>query len=588
MKSVCKRQITSLVYLLRSSTLGFAKPSIFSSSTLRFLLHRSAEDTNERAITSPTIWRTPNFQRVMADPALGEEDEDLKLAIAMSLRDAGNSGSLDVAAPQIDSHMRQEVGTSAESPAVLDDSPVPINPEPGLSTKEQRLQGEGQGPLEVTRAPPGLLGLDRAAMERERLERKRKAEDCSIADRALPTKRTRVAAKSPVRNAIASQTAPQPSHSGLQFPSGVVKKTWALGFPREDDIKIEEVLQRSDLQLAVLSSFQWDIDWLFSKLDRKKTKAILVMQAKEDSTKDQYRQETALMENLRLCFPPMPGNVSCMHSKLMLLSHPTHLRIVVPTANLVPYDWGETGLMENSVFLIDLPRLANGKRMEESRLTPFGQELLYFCRAMGLQEEVSQSLRSFDFSTTEDYAFVHTIGGSHLGDDEPWRRTGYSGLGRAVSQLRLNQPSGPLRIDFVASSLGSLNVEFLTALYLAAQGDDGTSELAWRNPKAAKHLSIAQKSPDADREATQRSAREDFKIYFPSDETVASSRVGPNGAGTICFQEKWFTSPKFPRAALLDCRSRRQGMLMHNKVRHAHLLGFPAPLSPSKVWCFHL
>lgn len=36
-----------------------------------------------------------------------------------------------------------------------------------------------------------------------------------------------------------------------------------------------------------------------------------------------------------------------MHSKLMLLSHPTHLRIVVPSANLVPYDWGETGIMEN-------------------------------------------------------------------------------------------------------------------------------------------------------------------------------------------------------------------------------------------------
>ena len=29
----------------------------------------------------------------------------------------------------------------------------------------------------------------------------------------------------------------------------------------------------------------------------------------------------------------------------------THLRIVVPSANLVPYDWGETGVMENVSFL---------------------------------------------------------------------------------------------------------------------------------------------------------------------------------------------------------------------------------------------
>jgi hypothetical protein len=43
----------------------------------------------------------------------------------------------------------------------------------------------------------------------------------------------------------------------------------------------------------------------------------------------------------------MEGNINCMHSKLQLLAHPTHLRVVVPSANLVPYDWGESGSMEN-------------------------------------------------------------------------------------------------------------------------------------------------------------------------------------------------------------------------------------------------
>lgn len=40
-----------------------------------------------------------------------------------------------------------------------------------------------------------------------------------------------------------------------------------------------------------------------------------------------------------------------MHSKLMLLKYPKYLRIVVPTGNLVPYDWGETGVMENVSLL---------------------------------------------------------------------------------------------------------------------------------------------------------------------------------------------------------------------------------------------
>lgn len=43
----------------------------------------------------------------------------------------------------------------------------------------------------------------------------------------------------------------------------------------------------------------------------------------------------------------MDGQVNCMHSKLMLLFHPNYLRIAVPSANLVPYDWGDVGVMEN-------------------------------------------------------------------------------------------------------------------------------------------------------------------------------------------------------------------------------------------------
>jgi hypothetical protein len=67
--------------------------------------------------------------------------------------------------------------------------------------------------------------------------------------------------------------------AGVQFPHGVVKKTWAYGCPREDDIKIEEVLQKNDLELAVLSSFQVDPDWVVSKL-HPTTRVIWILQAK--------------------------------------------------------------------------------------------------------------------------------------------------------------------------------------------------------------------------------------------------------------------------------------------------------------------
>jgi hypothetical protein len=61
-------------------------------------------------------------------------------------------------------------------------------------------------------------------------------------------------------------------------------------------------------------------------------------------------------KNVRFCFAfNKDGTVSTMHSKLQLLAHPSHLRVVVPSANLVPYDWGETGVMENvRIYLIYL------------------------------------------------------------------------------------------------------------------------------------------------------------------------------------------------------------------------------------------
>ena len=444
-----------------------------------------------------------------------EDDEDLKLAIALSLQDA-----------------------SGHSTTPLD--------------QDATKHGGGNGSTAAVKGNtgPGFLGLDRASMERERLERKRKA--------GSPPLASKVASK-PLRRCVDNES-PEIRTRGVCFPKGAVKKTWAFGFPRDgSDIKIEELIQRSDLQVAVLSSFQWDMDWLFSKIDMSMSKVILVMQAKDEATKRQYREETLSMKNLRLCFPPMPPIANNMHSKLMLLSFTTHLRIVVPSANLVSYDWGESGHMENSMFIIDLHRIAkDGQAVTETSLPGFGKDLLCFCKAMGLPEDIVKSLLKFDFTASEPYAFVHSIGGMHSGEDNPWQRTGYPGLGRAVKQLGLAQLGEPLHIDFVASSIGSLNKDFLEALYLAAQGDNGTSELSWRTPTAAKSLPVPQKRSE--------SFMDRFNIYFPSHATVASSRGGPRGAGTVCLQQQWFEGPKFPRESFRDCKSTRAGLLMHNKV----------------------
>ena len=222
--------------------------------------------------------------------------------------------------------------------------------------------------------------------------------------------------------------------------------------------------------------------------------------------------------------------------------------------------------MENMVFLIDLPRLGEGQRTTVEAMTSFGTELTHFLEAMGLERSIIDSIYHFDFTTTKDLAFVHSIGGVHSGD--LWRRTGYCGLGRAVEKLGLATQKR-LHIDFITSSIGSLNDDFLAMLYLSAQGDSGLKEYNWRNPTVtSRKKRIPQEDigeSHLEREQLQAYLRQHFRIYFPTHETVKDSTAG--SAGTICFQSKWYNSPNFPREIMRDCKSVRPRMLMHNKVR---------------------
>ncbi|CAK7207816.1 hypothetical protein SEUCBS139899_010631 [Sporothrix eucalyptigena] len=207
-----------------------------------------------------------------------------------------------------------------------------------------------------------------------------------------------------------------------------------------------------------------------------------------------------------------------MHSKLQVLKFPGHLRIVVPTGNLVPYDWGEAGTLEN-----------------------------------GVDATMVQSLRSYDFTETARYAFVHSIAGSHT--DESWKRTGYSGLGRAVNTLGW-ATNKPIQIDYIASSIGSVSDDLINALYYSCQGDSGLKELEARTskPRATKGKNAIPAMSSAP--STPSNPKNSLRLYFPSEETVQNSLGG----------KTWWESPSFPRAILRDGQNVRKGILMHTKL----------------------
>lgn len=280
-----------------------------------------------------------------------EDDEDLKAAIALSLAESNAEGSVRAAANSTGSEDLSNTKTNgtATSFAGLDRKAM----EAERLARAARKREISPPPFSGSRKAPKLEANTVTLSSGARLtsfatvvnqeQRGRKSETANAANQQLKQLHT---------SAEIKEESPD-EHLNLQgslkYPYGVVKKTWAFGFERtENDIKLEEVLEPRTLKTAVLSAFQWDTDWVLSKLNIPETKCIFIMQAETDELRQKMLRESEGMRPfLRLCFPPMYAPIHCMHSKLMLLFHPDKLRVAIPTANLLNFDWGETGVMES-------------------------------------------------------------------------------------------------------------------------------------------------------------------------------------------------------------------------------------------------
>jgi hypothetical protein len=181
-----------------------------------------------------------------------DSDDDLRRAIALSLQDQN--------------------GTSHSTDAASDETqPTETGPSSGVTL--------------------GSLPLDRKQMEQERLERLAKK-------RGLPAENGPNDASGPPTK---KQATAEPTNSlPLKFPDGTVKRTWTRGYPRtSEDITIEEVFQKEDLQLALLSSFQWDEEWMLSKVDFPRTKILLLAFASSEEQVTTYQSCKISFEDVK-------------------------------------------------------------------------------------------------------------------------------------------------------------------------------------------------------------------------------------------------------------------------------------------------
>jgi hypothetical protein len=360
-----------------------------------------------------------------------DDDEDLELAMAMSLQDSLSvtlqsttiTNTVDLASDNEDEaeKVRQAIALSPKNENFSFPSGKPEaeqSPPSTVITKPNAKNKQSTQPKISTALQPNsvlsstLSGLDRKAMEQERLARLGKRKRDPSPDR--PSKQV----AKPATTQTPGYNASNPSSSGiLQYPTGAIKRTFATKYPRTDDITLDEVLDGSNVDIAVMSSFMWDWEWLEKKLNPARVKQIWIMNAKGRDVQERWRQEMEAcgIPNMRLHFPPMEGSILSMHSKFMLLFGKERLRFVVPTANMTPIDWGEVtnawqpAVMENSMFLIDLPRKANGEVGEKDDLTLFGKDLVYFLEQQEVDDKVVEGVLKFDFAQTGHLAFVHSM-----------------------------------------------------------------------------------------------------------------------------------------------------------------------------------
>ena len=113
--------------------------------------------------------------------------------------------------------------------------------------------------------------------------------------------------------AFTQQQALQPS--GTRYPDRAVKETWFKGCLEVGNrIRIKEVIQKDDFELAVLCTIQRDADWIDSKL-LARTKIIWVLHTERAGGEER----TAKRVSVGYCFSMEKDASGCCPKELSVL-----------------------------------------------------------------------------------------------------------------------------------------------------------------------------------------------------------------------------------------------------------------------------
>jgi len=203
------------------------------------------------------------------------DDDDLKKAIALSLasqqtKESVTADTATMTAPEAQAYVPKpsaSTATATSASAGLDRRAMEqerlarlagrkrersISPPPLRSSKKApKLE-------ETTTTLPSGARLNTFSSLVQQDQTSRKSSTANEATSRLRAQSAHTRAEADLTNTAKLEPSAAAS-SGLMYPYGVVKKTWAFGHERTgNEIKLEEVLEARTLRTAVLSAFQWD------------------------------------------------------------------------------------------------------------------------------------------------------------------------------------------------------------------------------------------------------------------------------------------------------------------------------------------
>ncbi|CAG8588546.1 9628_t:CDS:10 [Paraglomus occultum] len=407
--------------------------------------------------------------------------------------------------------------------------------ERSLSDKQQSLESVdnqkaiAQSSSADTRNDANILGSlpDRKQLERERLarieKRKNESSECGSNEKRRITDTGAIG-----RNDVAS---------GPVYLNGITKLIHVSGFDG-DYFRFEDLIHKAGLKKGFFSTYVFDSDWFLSHIPNDANIVLAMHWSPDNGEKQGVFPLSTSKYKLTIVHPPMPpSGFGCFHPKLMLLFYENWMRVVISSANLVPYDWDT---MENIAFVQDFPVSGNTVSSIDE-LPSFARDLCSFLTAMKVPAQVCDKLKEYDF-TSAQAILVPSVAGTHR--SSKLKLYGHTRLAEAVRTL-----CGTLddvQLECQTSSLGSLHQRFLEEFYRSASGLDPVD----RSVGKKKETSVTPK----------------IAVGFPSLKTVQQSRHGPAGAGTIFLSRKHYEKSTFPKHVLRDSVSRRRGTLMHLKL----------------------